>query len=119
MQPAQATYLDLAQGYSADEPGVDWAGILPLDEIYNYYPLSSLPENDVKRKQILGIQTALWSELISSQSRFEYMIYPRLLAISEICWSEPKHRNWNDFKVRLKGQLSYLDKAGINYRHCE
>ncbi|WP_318454420.1 beta-N-acetylhexosaminidase [Photobacterium leiognathi] len=119
MQPAQATYLDLAQGYSADEAGVDWAGKLPLDKVYNYYPLSDLSEQNSERKHILGIQTALWSELVNNQSRFEYMIYPRLLAVSEICWSEPKHRNWDDFKARLKGQLSYLDKAGINYRHCE
>ncbi|KJF94915.1 beta-N-acetylhexosaminidase [Photobacterium angustum] len=119
MQPAQATYLDLAQGYSADEAGVDWAGKLPLDKVYNYYPLSDLSEENSERKHILGIQTALWSELVNNQSRFEYMIYPRLLAVSEICWSDPKHRNWDDFKARLKGQLSYLDKAGINYRHCE
>ncbi len=119
MQPAQATYLDLAQGYSADEAGVDWAGKLTLDNVYNYHPLSMLSEQNSARQHILGIQTALWSELINNQSRFEYMIYPRLLAVSEICWSKPQHRNWDDFKARLKGQLNYLDKAGINYRHCE
>lgn len=119
MQPAQATYLDLAQGYSADEAGVDWAGKLPLDKVYNYHPLSTLSPENSERQHILGIQTALWSELINNQSRFEYMIYPRLLAVSEICWSKPQYRNWDDFKARLKGQLNYLDKAGINYRHCE
>ena len=119
MQPAQSTYLDLAQGYSADEAGVDWAGKLPLDKVYNYHPLSMIAAENSERQHILGIQTALWSELINNQSRFEYMIYPRLLAVSEICWSKPQHRNWDDFKARLKGQLNYLDKAGINYRHCE
>ena len=119
MQPAQFTYLDLAQGYSADEKGVDWAGKLPLDDVYQYRPLAELAPEDPAHQQIIGIQTALWCELVNNQSRFEYMIYPRLLAISEICWSNPQQRNWDDFKARLNGQLKYLDKAGINDRHCE
>ncbi|RWX54234.1 beta-N-acetylhexosaminidase [Photobacterium chitinilyticum] len=119
MQPAQYTYLDMTQGYSADEPGSDWACKLPLDVVYSYKPLSSLDVNDPVHKKILGIQAALWCELVNSQSRFEYMIYPRLLAIAELCWTKPEKRNWKDFKARLNGQLAYLDKAGINYRRCE
>lgn len=119
MQPAQFTYLDLAQGYSADEPGVDWAGKLTLDHTYSYKPLSQLGGKDPAHRHIQGIQAALWCELVNSQSRLEYMIYPRLLAIAEVCWSKPEQRNWNDFKARLQGQLRYLDQAGINYRHCE
>ncbi len=93
---------------------------LPLDVVYSYKPLSSLEDNDPAHQKILGgIQAALWCELVNSQSRFEYMIYPRLLAIAELCWTKPEKRSWKDFKARLNGQLAYLDKAGINYRRCE
>ena len=119
MQPGQATYLDMAQGYSAEEAGVDWAGKLTLEQVYQYHPLSELPANDPARHHIKGIQCALWCELINSQSRFEYMIYPRLLAIAEIGWTAPEKRNWPDFSARLAGQFAYLDKVGINYRRCE
>ncbi|MGR5311527.1 beta-N-acetylhexosaminidase [Photobacterium damselae subsp. damselae] len=119
MQPAQYTYLDLAQGFSADEAGVDWAGKVTLDKVYSYQPVAEIAEDDPTRKQILGIQTALWCELINNQSRFDYMIYPRLLAVAEVAWTAQKNRHWEDFKARLKGQLNYLDKAGINYRRCE
>lgn len=119
MQPAQYTYLDMAQGYSADEPGTDWACKLPLDSVYSYKPLSSLEDDDPAHQHILGIQAALWCEQVNSQSRFEYMIYPRLLAVAELCWTKPEKRSWKDFKARLSGQLKYLDKAGINYRRCE
>ncbi|MEH6533352.1 MAG: beta-N-acetylhexosaminidase [Photobacterium frigidiphilum] len=119
MQPAQYTYLDLAQGFSADEPGVDWAGKVPLETVYSYQPFSKLNIEDPAHQRIVGIQAGLWCELINNQSRFEYMLFPRLLAIAEVCWSQPKQRNWDDFRARLKGQLSYLDKAGINYRRCE
>lgn len=47
------------------------------------------------------------------------MIYPRLLAIAELCWTRPELRHWQDFKARLNGQLRYLDQIGINYRRCE
>ncbi|MGF1727714.1 beta-N-acetylhexosaminidase [Photobacterium nomapromontoriensis] len=119
MQPAQFTYLDLAQGYSAEEAGVDWAGKLTLDHVYSYRPFADLPANDPAHQRVKGIQCALWSELVNNQSRFDYMIFPRLLAVSELGWTAPEARSWPDFKARLNGQLSYLDKVGINYRRCE
>ncbi|KHT61504.1 beta-hexosaminidase [Photobacterium gaetbulicola] len=119
MQPGQSTYLDMAQGDSADEAGVDWAGKLVLEQVYQYQPLADLPASDPAHQRIRGIQCALWCELINSQSRFEYMIYPRLLAIAEIGWTAPEKRSWPDFTARLAGQFAYLDKVGINYRRCE
>ncbi len=119
MQPAQYTYLDLAQAPSADEWGVNWAGYLPLKQVYDYQPLASVPVDDPKHEKILGIQSALWSELINSSERFDYMIYPRLLAVAEIAWTTPTHRQWDAFRSRLNGQLHYLDRAGIHYRRCE
>ncbi|GAL05885.1 beta-N-acetylhexosaminidase [Photobacterium aphoticum] len=58
MQPAQYTYLDLAQGFSADEAGVDWAGKLPLDHVYSYRPLADLPQDDPAHQRIKGVQGA-------------------------------------------------------------
>ncbi|MCQ1058944.1 beta-N-acetylhexosaminidase [Photobacterium sp. ZSDE20] len=119
MQPAQATYLDLAQGESADEAGVDWAGRLPLEQAYQYQPLAKLPTDDPAHQHVRGIQCALWCELVNSKSRLEYMLYPRLLAIAEVAWTAPENRSWADFSARLNGQFAYLDKVGINYRRCE
>lgn len=119
LQPAQHTYLDLAQSDAADEPGVDWAGRLPLEQVYNYRPFSSLENDDPAHQHVLGVQGGLWCELVNSQSRLEFMLYPRLLAIAELGWTPPEKRNWNDFRARLHGQMHYLDRAGINYRHCE
>ncbi|MGF1786616.1 beta-N-acetylhexosaminidase [Photobacterium swingsii] len=118
MQPAQFTYLDLVQGYSPDEMGVDWAGKLPLDKVYSYQPLAELSPHDPIHKKIMGIQGALWCERIHTQQRFDHMLYPRLLALAEVCWSQPNLRHWDDFTARLNGQHQYLDKVGIQYRHC-
>ncbi|MGF1903301.1 family 20 glycosylhydrolase, partial [Aliivibrio sifiae] len=116
LQPGQTTYLDMAQDYSPEEPGVDWASVLPLEGAYNYEPLAELADNDPIRKRILGIQCALWCEIINNQERMDYMIFPRLLAMSEGMWTQKQHRNWTDFLSRLNGRLPTLTRQGINFR---
>ncbi|WP_434356897.1 beta-N-acetylhexosaminidase [Parasalinivibrio latis] len=116
MQPGQYTYLDMTQSNAADEAGATWGGVVPLEKSYSYEPLADLPYDSPKRHQILGIQCALWCEFIHTQSRFDYMVYPRLPAIAEVCWSSKEQRDWNDFLSRLAGHLKHLDRQGINYR---
>ncbi|KOO09948.1 hypothetical protein AKJ18_36765, partial [Vibrio xuii] len=57
-----------------------------------------------------------WSEIILTQPRMDYMVFPRLTAMAEACWTEKTHRNWKDYLSRLKGHLPLLDKQGIQYR---
>lgn len=116
LQPGQSTYLDMTQDFSPEEPGVDWAAVIPLENAYRYEPLAQIPESDPIRKRILGIQCALWSEIVTHQSRMDYMIFPRLTALAEACWTDKPHRNWHDYLARLKGHLPLLDKQGIEYR---
>ncbi|WP_104040989.1 beta-N-acetylhexosaminidase [Vibrio hyugaensis] len=116
LQPAQTTYLDMTQDYAPEEPGVDWANPLPLEKAYNYEPLAEVPADDPIRKRIWGIQTALWCEIINNPSRMDYMIFPRLTAMAEACWTEKQHRDWTDYLSRLKGHLPLLDLQGVNYR---
>ena len=116
LQPGQETYLDMAQDFSADEPGTDWANKITLEKAYHYEPLSHTNATQNDFEKVKGIQCALWCETIHTQSRFEYMIFPRLLAIAEVCWSAKEQRDWADFQARLCGQLKYLDRLGINYR---
>ncbi|MFV0488850.1 MAG: beta-N-acetylhexosaminidase, partial [Vibrio fluvialis] len=94
LQPGQFTYLDSAQDYAPEEPGVDWAGVTPLERAYRYEPLAEVPEQDPLRKRILGIQCALWCELVNNQNRMDYMIYPRLTALAEAAWTQKSQRDW-------------------------
>ncbi|MBY7863531.1 family 20 glycosylhydrolase [Vibrio fluvialis] len=116
LQPGQFTYLDIAQDYAPEEPGVDWAGVTPLERAYCYEPLAEVPEQDPLRKRILGIQCALWCELVNNQNRMDYMIYPRLTALAEAAWTQKSQRDWHDYLARLKGHLPLLDQQGIRYR---
>lgn len=116
LQPAQTTYLDMTQDYAPEEPGVDWANPIPLETAYSYEPLAQVADDDPVRKRIRGIQAALWCEIINNQPRMDYMIFPRLTALAEACWTDKQHRNWSDYLSRLKGHLPLLDLQGVNYR---
>ena len=116
MQPCQYTYFDIKQDFSPDEFGVDWAGTLPLEKVYSYEPLVELDENSPLRNQILGVQCALWSEVVLNQDRIDHMLFPRLLACAEVSWSASKDKNWHDFCARLQGQAESFKRNKINYR---
>ncbi|WP_440878205.1 beta-N-acetylhexosaminidase [Vibrio natriegens] len=116
LQPAQTTYLDMTQDYAPEEPGVDWANPIPLETAYSYEPLAQVADDDPVRKRIRGIQAALWCEIINNQPRMDYMIFPRLTALAEACWTDKQHRSWTDYLSRLKGHLPLLDLQGVNYR---
>lgn len=117
LQPGQYTYLDMCQDFSPQEPGVSWANVLPLETTYRYEPLAQLATSDPIRKRILGIQCALWSEIVTTPQRLEYMVYPRLSAVAEVGWSQPTQREWHDYLSRLPAHLKRWDKQGVGYRN--
>ncbi|MEH0666917.1 beta-N-acetylhexosaminidase [Vibrio scophthalmi] len=116
LQPGQSTYLDMSQDYAPEEPGVDWASVIPLEKAYRYEPLADIADNDPIRRRILGIQCALWSEIVTEPARMDYMIFPRLTALAEAGWSEKHQRDWLDYLARLNAHLPLLDKQGVAYR---
>ena len=46
----------------------------------------------------------------------QYMTYPRACAMAEVTWSDPKQKNWTDFRRRLDAQLLRLKAQGVHYR---
>ena len=111
LQPAQYTYLDIIQDYSSTEFGVNWAGVVPLEKSYGYEPLSELDPDDPIRQHIFGIQCGLWCEIIDNQDRIDYMVFPRLLAIAEACWTEKQHRDWDDFSLSSLWTFANFDSS--------
>lgn len=116
LQPAQYTYLDIVQDHNSEELGVNWAGVTPLEKAYSYEPLSELAPDDPRRQHIFGVQCGLWCEVIDQQNRIDHMLYPRLLAMAEACWTDRKQRDWADFLARLNGHLPTLIHQGIQFR---
>ncbi len=113
MTPVSHCYLDYYQGDPTNEP-LAIGGYTPLEKVYSYEPIpSGLSPN--QQKYILGAQGNLWTEYIQSEKQVEYMIFPRMCALSEVVWSPLKHRDYPNFRKRLLSHFQYFDKMGVNY----
>lgn len=112
MTPWDICYFDHYQGSKLFEPMAQ-SGFLPLRKVYEWEPIpDEITLNN--RSKILGGQANLWSEYMPTPSHAEYMIYPRLLAISEVLWSS-SYRDYDNFTERLKDAQRRLDYGNINY----
>lgn len=88
----------------------------PLAKTYSYDPVPGILNSDEK-KYILGVQGNIWTEVMPTQARREYMMLPRMFALAEVAWTPVHVKNYDDFSVnRLPAHLSRLDASGINYR---
>jgi hexosaminidase len=66
-------------------------------------------------KFIWGAQACLWTEYITNTAKVEYMLFPRLSALSEVLWSPKEQRNWESFQKRLPTQFKRYDLWRANY----
>ena len=112
MTPWDICYFDHYQGSKLFEPMAQ-SGFLPLEKVYNWEPISDEIKPE-QRDKILGGQANLWAEYMPDYKQAEYMIYPRLLALSEVLWST-HYRDYNNFTERLVEAQCRLDYGNINY----
>jgi hexosaminidase len=113
MTPTSHCYFDYYQRKSSDEP-LAIGGFTPLQKVYEFEPVPK--ELDLNQSsKILGAQGNLWTEFIKTPEQVEYMIVPRMTALSEVVWSKRKVRNFKEFKLRLNLYKYFLDLENINY----
>jgi len=105
--------VNLYQGPYDVEP-IAQGGYLPLHKVYNFDPVHE-SMSVAESNHVLGGQANLWSEFVPTESHSEYMIFPRLAAMSEALWSEKKNKDWADFSSRLLQQFKRYQVQGINY----
>jgi N-acetyl-beta-hexosaminidase/alpha-L-fucosidase len=111
MTPGQYVYFDHSQTRNDDSLTI--GGYLPLDTVYSYEPIPKELAAD-EQQYVLGAQANVWSEYMSNPRKVEYMIFPRLSALSEVLWSPKAARNWKDFTRRLPAQFKRYALWGVN-----
>jgi hexosaminidase len=112
MTPTTYVYLDYSQ--SENEDSVVIGGNLPVEKVYSYDPVPK-ELNEEQAKYIMGAQGNVWSEYMNNPRKVEYMIFPRLTALSEVLWSPKEKKNWDDFEKRLQVQFKRYDLWKANY----
>ena len=112
MTPGDILYFNRSQLKQDDS--LTAGGYIPIQNVYNYEPVPK-ELNAQQGKYILGAQGNLWTEYISNERKVEYMIFPRMSALSEVLWSRKEDRNWDDFKKRIVYQIKRYDIWKVNY----
>ena len=116
MTPNTYCYFDYYQSQDMEKEPFGIGGDLPLEKVYGYEPLEGLDAE--QQKHILGVQANLWTEYIATPEHLEYMLLPRLDALSEIQWCDPSKKDLERFKTALKDNLFKIyDTMGYNYRN--
>ena len=114
MAPNSSFYFDY---YQSDKPELEplaIGGCLPLETVYQYNPYESIPED--AKAHILGVQANLWTEYISTPEYLEYMLLPRLDALSEVQWADPSTRDYDRFLGKIDGKMFKIyDQMGYTY----
>ena len=113
MTPSNRVYLDHFQGDSRVEP-VAIGGYTTLEEAYNYEPVPAELAAD-KVHHIIGTQGNVWTEYMYTPELVEYRVYPRLIALAEVNWTNKDLKNYEGFVQRMANQFVRMDKHNINY----
>lgn len=116
MAPANHAYLD--QRYTRNTPpnlGLTWACNrgCDVDQFYNWDPGSYV--TGVTDQNVIGVEGAMWGETVRNLSEVQYLVFPRLIALSEVGWTPQTSRDYADFLPRLAAQGPRLTLTGTNF----
>lgn len=112
MTPGKYVYLDHNPAKTNDTLTI--GGYLPVEQVYSYNPIPAVL-TAAEGAHVLGAQGNLWTEYIANPAKIEYMIFPRLGALSEVLWTNTENKNLEDFQKRLPAMKSKLDGLKVNY----
>lgn len=112
MTPGNPVYFDHSQ--SQNEDSVTIGGYNPLEKVYAYEPVPKELSGE-EQQYVLGSQANLWTEYIGNEKKIEYMLFPRMAALSEVLWGQKENRNWEDFQRKLMDQFRRYDLWRAGY----
>jgi hexosaminidase len=107
MSPGNHTYLNFPY---VPTPGI--GATLSVRDSYVWDPARIL--TGVREGDILGIESALWTEWIRSLTDAEQMLLPRLPGLAELAWST-RRSTWAQYRVRLAAQAGRWQAAGLSF----
>ena len=120
-------YFDFPQEVDPEERGYYWATrYTDTRKVFGFAP-ENLPQNaetsvnvngaswsatgNSANQGFVGMQGQLWSETVRTPEQFDYMVYPRLLALAERAWSKG---SWElDYVpgTTYSGSTSFVNKS--------
>ena len=114
MTPGSYCYFDHYQGNDPKLEPLAIGGFTSVERVYSFEPIPEIL-NKEQQKHIIGAQANVWREYMPTSEQVEYMILPRLAALSEVLWTEKSKKNYADFLTRLGILLPVYDELKYNY----
>lgn len=114
MVPYTHLYFDYYQAKDTSKEPFAIGGYVPVELVYSFEPFTEDMTEDEK-SHILGIQANLWTEYIPTNEQLEYMLLPRMSALSEIQWCEPEGKDYDRFLDNMEDMAEIYDILGYNY----
>ena len=113
MTPNTYMYFDYYQSDSTALEPLAIGGNLPVEKVYECEPYTDIPAE--AQHHVLGVQANLWTEYIPTNEQLEYMLLPRMSALSEVQWCQPENKNLDRFKASLNHTFKIYDAMGLTY----
>ncbi|NND61731.1 MAG: family 20 glycosylhydrolase [Flavobacteriaceae bacterium] len=111
LTPTSHAYFDYYQSEDEDEP-LAIGGFLPLKKVYSFNPIPhEMSEEDTKF--VLGAQGNVWTEYMKTTDQVEYMVFPRIFAMSEVVWNGPSIDLETDYEDFLSRVETFMDRLKI------
>ena len=113
MTPTDYAYFDYYQSKERDKEPFAIGGYLPLEKVYGYEPFDGMVAGS--EDHILGVQANMWTEYIATPEHLEYMLMPRMCAMSEVQWCAADAKDYERFTASLEHTLGMMDAMGVKY----
>ena len=113
MTPTDYAYFDYYQSRERDKEPFGIGGYLPLEKVYGYEPYEGLTPGS--ESHILGVQANMWTEYIATPEHLEYMLLPRMCAMSEVQWCAADAKDYARFEASLEHSFGMFDAMGMSY----
>ena len=116
MTPTSHMYFDYYQDSHPEEP-LAIGGYLPLQKVLAFSPVPEGLSPEASH-HILGAQGNVWTEYMPTSEQVTYMIFPRMIALSEVVWSGSKNdpeKAYSELLHRLPKFQQRLTIKGITH----
>jgi hexosaminidase len=112
MTPGGWMYFDHQQNKKEDS--VTIGGYTTIQKVYSYEPFPK-EMDPADHKYVLGAQANVWTEYMNNTAKAEYMVFPRISALSEVLWTNKENKSWPSFEKKLLHEFKRYDNFKINY----
>ncbi len=79
--------------------------IRPLKKTYCFSHKTMRIRDD---RNVIGMEIPMWTEYVRDEEKLDMLLYARLIAFAEACWTPIERRDYKQFETRLEAMRPYF-----------